>query len=133
VQQHNRRVAAANRYLAQLAVLGAQLRVADARFVRATAGGSLPANALAAPALARAAAAYAAGVGSLTPPVATVQAPQAALIAAARDFAAELAALARAARAGNPAAAIAASRRASKLTTRLELADNAVRATIQHI
>lgn len=133
MQQHNRRVAAANRYLARLAVLGAELRVADQRFVRATAGGSLPANALAAPALARAAAAYAAGVGSLTPPAATVQAPQAALIAAARDFAAELAALARAARAGNPAAAIAASRRASKLTTRLELADNAVRATIQHI
>jgi hypothetical protein len=117
------RVGAANRYLAQLSGLGQSLRAADARFAAATAkNASLPENAIAAPALARAADAYADGVADLTPPVAAIQAPQAVLVTVVRRFAAEVRLLAKAARAGDPAQAIAAGKAASGLADRLQLA-----------
>jgi hypothetical protein len=121
------RVGAANRYLAQLSGLGQSFRAADARFAAATTkNASLPQNAIAAPALAlaRAADAYAGGVAALAPPAAAIQVPQAALVAVVRRFAADVRLLAKAARAGDPAQAIAAGKAASALAVRLQFASS---------
>ena len=122
---------AADRYLAELSALGRRFRAADQHFAAVTARNpSLPENAIAAPALARAARVYADGVAALTPPVAAARAPQLALVAVVREFAVEVSRVAKAAGAGDPAAAIAAGKAASALASRLAAASAGIQTAL---
>jgi hypothetical protein len=127
----NARVAAANRYVAALSVLGDAFRVAEQRFAERTASTLfLPATARRAPALARAAAAYADGVAALAPPAVEARAPQATLVAVVREFATDVRRLGRAASAGRLRAARVAGRAATALAPRLTAATQAIQSAL---
>jgi hypothetical protein len=129
--QANARVVAANHYLATLTSLGDAFRVAEQTFAAATASTPfLPATAHRAPALAKAAEAYADGVAALVPPAEDARMPQATLVAIAREFAADVRKLGRAASAGRLRGARSAGQAASDLAPKLTSATRAIQSAL---